>query len=175
MTPEDQLMYAITHLEETNQVIDDYKGKGSISYQVGAFFPASGGVPNAYWSRDSYLGFGAGAHSFWNDNGLGVRWCNAEDPKQYREAIASGSIPQRERETLTLEQAVSESFFLGLRVLTGLDLARLEALYGKAALAPHLAEVARLAASGALVREGDLVRLAPGAVILANGVFERFL
>ncbi|MBI3273579.1 MAG: hypothetical protein HYZ69_00375 [Candidatus Colwellbacteria bacterium] len=51
MTPEEQLMYALTYLEETNQVIDDYQGKGSISYQLGAFFPSSGSVPNAYWYR----------------------------------------------------------------------------------------------------------------------------
>jgi len=129
----------------------------------------------SYWTRDSYLGFGAGAHSFWNDNGLGERWCNAEDPRQYREEVAGGSIPQRELEILTLEQAVSESFFLGLRVLDGLDLERLEASYGAAALAPRLEEAARLVASGALVREGSRVRLAPGAVILANSVFSRFL
>ena len=51
MTPEDQITYAITHLEQTNQVIDDYSGKGSISYQLGAFFTASGNVPNASWDR----------------------------------------------------------------------------------------------------------------------------
>ena len=59
MTPEDQLMYAITHLEETDQVIDDYRGNGRASYQVGAYFPASGVVPSAYWSRgyrQAYLG-----------------------------------------------------------------------------------------------------------------------
>ena len=129
----------------------------------------------AYWSRDSYLGFGAGAHSFWNGNGLGVRWSNALDPGEYGKAILSGSIPQREREVLTLEQAVSESFFLGLRVLTGLDLTRLESLFAADALAARLAEVARLLSSGALIREGSLVRLAPEAVILANSVFSRFL
>ncbi|MBI2054221.1 MAG: hypothetical protein HYT36_02720 [Candidatus Staskawiczbacteria bacterium] len=51
MTPEDQLMYAISHLEETDQVIDDYQGNGKISYQIGAYFPSSGGVPGAYWYR----------------------------------------------------------------------------------------------------------------------------
>ncbi|MFH1255503.1 MAG: hypothetical protein V1667_03485, partial [bacterium] len=49
MTPEEQIIYAIKHLEQTNQVIDDYSGKGSVSYQLGAFFPASGGVPRAGW------------------------------------------------------------------------------------------------------------------------------
>jgi oxygen-independent coproporphyrinogen-3 oxidase len=129
----------------------------------------------SYWNRTSYLGFGAGAHSFWNGDGFGERWCNAEDFGEYREAITGGSIPQREHEFLTLDQAVSESFFLGLRVLGGLDLARLESRYGRAALQTRLAEVALLQASGTLIREGDLLRLAPQAVILANGVFSRFL
>ncbi|OGD32022.1 hypothetical protein A3C91_01535 [Candidatus Azambacteria bacterium RIFCSPHIGHO2_02_FULL_52_12] len=52
MTPEDQLAYAILHLEQTNQVIDNYQGNGSISYQLGAYFPASGAVPYACWYRD---------------------------------------------------------------------------------------------------------------------------
>lgn len=52
MTPEEQIIYAIQYLEETNQVIDDYQGKGSASYQLGAYFPASGFVPCAYWRRD---------------------------------------------------------------------------------------------------------------------------
>jgi len=153
------------------------EGAGYLQYEISNFArPGCASRHNsAYWSRESYLGFGAGAHSFWNRDGLGERWCNAPELQEYRESIESGSIPQRDREILTLEQAVSEGFFLGLRVLTGLDLARLESLYGPSALAGPLAEVARLEASGALIREGSLVRLAPSAVILANSVFSRFL
>ena len=44
-------MQAISYLEEKNQVIDDYQGKGSITYNTGAYFPGSGDVPGAYWSR----------------------------------------------------------------------------------------------------------------------------
>ena len=51
MTPDDQIIYAIKHLEQTDQVIDDYQGNGSASYQLGAYFPADGGVPSAYWYR----------------------------------------------------------------------------------------------------------------------------
>ena len=52
MTPEEWLMQAITTLEEKNQVIDDWRGKGSIAYNTGAYFQASGNVPNASWRRD---------------------------------------------------------------------------------------------------------------------------
>ena len=52
LIPEADLMYAITHLEETNQVTNDYSGKGSLSFQIGAYFPSSGLVPYSSWYRD---------------------------------------------------------------------------------------------------------------------------
>jgi len=51
MTPEDHLIYALYHLATTNQVIDDVNGHGSISYNIGAYFPFSGAVPGACWHR----------------------------------------------------------------------------------------------------------------------------
>ncbi|WP_183361500.1 radical SAM family heme chaperone HemW [Geomonas limicola] len=129
----------------------------------------------AYWTRQSYLAFGAGAHSFWNDNGLGDRWHNAEGASEYREAILSGILPEREREVLDREQAVSEAFFLGLRVLAGLDLEQLERTYGASALASRRDVVDRLVAAGELICEGTRIRLAPQAIIVANGIFAQFL
>jgi len=55
LIPEADLIYAITHLEETNQVTNDYQGKGSLSYQVGAYFPSAGYVPCSSWYRDYRL------------------------------------------------------------------------------------------------------------------------
>ncbi len=52
LLPEDWLIYALTMLEEQNQIIDDYSGNGKVSYNLGAYFPTSDGVPRAYWSRD---------------------------------------------------------------------------------------------------------------------------
>ena len=54
MTPDDQIIYAIQHLEKTNQTIDDWQGNGSLSYQLGAYFPAGGYVPYACWDRDDH-------------------------------------------------------------------------------------------------------------------------
>lgn len=52
LTPELWLMKAITRLEEQNQVTDDFQGKGSLSYNLGAYFPNSARVASAYWLRD---------------------------------------------------------------------------------------------------------------------------
>ena len=62
MTPEDQITLAIAHLKESNQVIDDYQGNGSVSYQLGGYFPASGNLPDAYWSRGVRRAF-----LYWSD------------------------------------------------------------------------------------------------------------
>lgn len=65
LTPEADLLYALTKLEETNQVANDYQGKGSISYQLGAFFPSSGDVPSSFWSRylrRAYLDWNGPSH-----------------------------------------------------------------------------------------------------------------
>lgn len=59
LTNEDWLIIFITHLEQTNQVIDDYLGKGSSCYLTGSFKPSSGELGGGSWNRDfrqAYLG-----------------------------------------------------------------------------------------------------------------------
>ena len=73
MTPDDQIIYAIQHLEQTNQVIDDYSGKGSASYQLGGYFPADGSVPDAYWSRVGHRVFLGGSVPGSSDSVYGLR------------------------------------------------------------------------------------------------------
>jgi len=53
ITPEEELALATLHLKETNQVLDDYQGKGKLCYCTGAYLPASGDVPYFYFNRDS--------------------------------------------------------------------------------------------------------------------------
>lgn len=52
LTPEDQIVYSLTHLKETHQVIDDYEGRGRISFLIGAYFPGSASIPYFCWERD---------------------------------------------------------------------------------------------------------------------------
>jgi len=73
MTPEEQIIYAIKHLEQTNQVIDDYFGKGSASYQLGTFFAADGYVPYAGWDRYARRAGLDGYDAEVSDSGDGVR------------------------------------------------------------------------------------------------------
>jgi len=60
LTNEDWLTQFLIHLEKTNQVIDDYQGKGSACFLAGSFNPASRRLGNGSWLRDArraYLGW----------------------------------------------------------------------------------------------------------------------
>jgi oxygen-independent coproporphyrinogen III oxidase len=116
-----------------------------------------------YWRRKPYLGFGAGAHSFSGTE----RWANAHDASEYVGAIRAGKLPVEQHEVLTVESALEEELFLGLRQLRGIDLSQIQREYGR-----DLEErFARLNAGGLIERDGDVVRLAPGKISVSNEVF----
>jgi hypothetical protein len=73
LTLEDWLVLALANLEEKNQVTDDYQGQGSISYHLGAFFPAADDVPGAYWRQDDRRAYLSGDGPEGQDGGFGVR------------------------------------------------------------------------------------------------------
>jgi oxygen-independent coproporphyrinogen-3 oxidase len=120
-----------------------------------------------YWRRESYLGFGAGAHSFSGTE----RWANAHDAAEYVKAVESGRLPIEQHEVLTAARALEEELFLGLRQLDGIDVGQIERAYG-VTLASRFDP---LAAAGLVMREGDLVRLAGEKLSISNEVFVELL
>jgi putative oxygen-independent coproporphyrinogen III oxidase len=120
-----------------------------------------------YWRRETYLGFGAGAHSFSGRQ----RWANLHDAAKYVAAISEGRAAIESVEPVTQESALEEEFFLGLRQLAGIDLARIERQYGV-----NLKEkVERLKSNGMVERCGDILRLAPAKLSISNEVFVELL
>jgi putative oxygen-independent coproporphyrinogen III oxidase len=120
-----------------------------------------------YWMRSPYFGFGSGAHSF-NER---ERWANAHDPAAYVEAIRAGALPVEQRQSVTPQMALEEEVFLGLRLLDGINLSRIEAKYG-VDLRPRLP---RLMEAGAVAVEGDILRLIPARLAVSNEVFAELL
>ena len=116
-----------------------------------------------YWRREAYLGFGAGAHSFSGTE----RWANAHDAAAYVAAVESGRLPVEQHEVVTMERALEEELFLGLRQLDGIDLGRIQGQY-KVSLE---GKFQRLLATGLVERQGDIVKLAAGRLAVSNEVF----
>ena len=120
-----------------------------------------------YWQRAPYFGFGSGAHAF---NGH-ERWANPHDPAAYVAAIQSGKLPIEQRQKVTPQMALEEEVFLGLRLLDGINLARIERDYS-VNLRPRLA---RLLEAGAVSLDGDVLRLVPSRLSVSNEVFSELL
>jgi oxygen-independent coproporphyrinogen-3 oxidase len=120
-----------------------------------------------YWRREPYLGFGAGAHSFF----AGQRWANAHDAANYVQAIEDSRLPVEQHEILSVESALNEELFLGLRQLDGIDTCKIEREY-HVQLASRFAPLEK---QGLLERSGAVVRLAPQKLSVSNEVFVELL
>jgi oxygen-independent coproporphyrinogen III oxidase len=120
-----------------------------------------------YWRRAPYMGFGAGAHSFYGTQ----RWANVHDAAAYVAAVEAGKSAIENVQTVTREMALEEELFLGLRELRGVDWRRIEREYGV-----ELGEkVRRLAGSGMVEVETDVVRLATGKLGVSNEILVELL
>ncbi len=120
-----------------------------------------------YWRREPYTGFGAGAHSFDGKR----RWANVHDPAAYAAMIERGDSPVEQEEIVSEADAFNEEFFLGLRQLAGVDLARIEQKYG----AGRSPQIANLVDSGLLERNGDWIKLNAAKLTISNEVFAELM
>lgn len=126
-----------------------------------------------YWTRDPYLGFGVDAHSMLRvpaGEGLdAVRFATTDNLEQY----VSGA------ELLTTsvdhDAALEEAFFLGLRVVKGIDLEEMAERYGTAATIVFREELAEMASAGLVEVEEGKVRLTQRGRLVSNEVFERLI
>src|SRR6201987_4263338 len=131
-----------------------------------------------YWRREPYLGLGAGAHSFDSK----TRWANVHDSAKYVSMIEQGISPREQIEPVTAEQALEEEFFLGLRQLDGVDLARIEGDYSsldatgaRARFAAIPRQIDSLHAQSLLDREGERLRLSPKHLTISSSILAELL
>jgi oxygen-independent coproporphyrinogen-3 oxidase len=131
-----------------------------------------------YWQREPYLGFGAGAHSF---DGR-TRWANVHDSARYVAMIEQRISPREQVEPITPEQSLEEEFFLGLRQLDGIDLARIERDYAspstngaRARFAAIRRQIESLRAQGLLELQGSHLRLAPNSLTVSSSILAELL
>ena len=142
-----------------------------------------------YWRNEPYLGVGPGAHSRLGD----YRFWTVLAPREYArraeewseafirswEMLGEGELVEAQTvdgwEHIDTDTDCSETMFLGLRLLDGMDLAQASAAVGQDLAGRYAAEIEELMELGLLLREQDSIRLDPSAYLIANQVFTRFL
>ena len=126
-----------------------------------------------YWTRQPYFGFGVDAHSMLLSDSPdveAVRFASADSLEQYMSGGAS--LP---RIVVSRRAALEESFFLGLRLVCGVDLKDLSAKFGDETIVAARAPITELVEGGLMQRRGDFVSLTSQGRLLSNEVFQRFL
>lgn len=124
-----------------------------------------------YWHNGPYLGFGAGAASYWD----GERRTNVRLPKAYIQRVAAGELPVEDAERLEPRRAAGEMVMLGLRLLDGLDVREVRDRFGVDVLWEFREHVRRMSDLGLLEVRGTRLRLTEKGLPLANEVWSGFV
>jgi oxygen-independent coproporphyrinogen-3 oxidase len=124
-----------------------------------------------YWTRQPYLGFGVDAHSMLpsrDGQAESVRLATTDDYDRFFVAADSkGSV-------VGAEQALEESFFLGLRLNRGVEMERMREEFGDA-VDKFGASIDELVEEGLLIHSGENLRLTNRGRLLSNEVFGKFI
>jgi oxygen-independent coproporphyrinogen III oxidase len=124
-----------------------------------------------YWTRQPYLGFGVDAHSMLpsrNGEADSVRLATTEDYDRFFVATDFKASP------VSQEQALEESFFLGLRLNRGVDMQHLREEFGEV-VDNFGATIDELVEDGLLILSRENLRLTNRGRLLSNEVFGKFI
>ena len=142
-----------------------------------------------YWENGPYLGVGPGAHSrladyrFWTvlsprdylNKASAWAESGAHQADEMAESVLQGVATLGGWERLGLETTCSETMFLGLRLLDGLDLTIASSLAGVDLAKKFQAPIQECIELGLLEQDGDCLRLTESSYLIANQAFTRFM
>ena len=148
--------YGFHRYEISNYALDGYECRHNVGY----------------WIRRDYLGFGIGAASL-IDN---VRFQNGRDLNAY---LAHPLVCREEQQSLTTQEQMEETMFLGLRLIRGVSYPEFARCYGQTLEEVYGEVIARNVADGLLtVREDETGRrlaLTGRGLDVSNYVMAQFL
>lgn len=119
-----------------------------------------------YWKNGNYLAAGAGAVSCIDS----VRCRRCESPEEYMNKIDQAASLYVETEKLSLEASFRETVIMGLRLIDGVAMGRLQKRYGIDLLEYYGSTVTKLVAADYLIIEGGRMRLSPSGLQVANSI-----
>lgn len=125
-----------------------------------------------YWTRQPYLGFGVDAHSMLPGSESGVDAVRFSFPDSLDKYFVGGPL---NRIQISPRAALEETFFLGLRLIRGVNLRQVAATFGEDAIAGFSETIADFVLTGLMERQEDVIRLTSQGRLLSNEVFERFI
>ncbi len=124
-----------------------------------------------YWRNRSWLGLGAGAHS-WLE---GRRWSSLPHPSAYISRLRAQGLPLLEEETISGALERGETMMMGLRLAEGVTEARFRRRFGVGFAETFGGVIERFGRLGLLSWDGRRLRLTAAGRLLGNPIFAEFL
>ena len=125
-----------------------------------------------YWSNQSYLGFGCGAHSSFDHH----RFSNALKPRDYIQRIGLTGSAVVEDEQIDRALEMGEIMMLGLRLIDeGVNRSRFQDRFGVTIEEAYGSIIERLIDQELVELNETCLRLTPRGRLLGNRVFAEFL
>ena len=128
-----------------------------------------------YWRDETWLGIGAGAHSFAREASGGRRWWNERNPLRYLEQVSAAQTAEVGSERLDVAQAMGEFVFLNLRLRSGFALEDFRSRFGRTFDDVFGDRAQAMFEGGLLHAEAGRIRLTDRGIELADSVFAQFV
>ena len=154
-------------------MMEGLKALGFERYEISNFAKANSYSRHnlKYWHYIDYLGFGAGAHSFYD----GVRRSNNRNVMPYIQSVDRYIMPTIDTETITLERAQEDFSFLALRTKWGLDEQKFEDKFGVSVHDLFGTALDDLVSKGLLEYQNGSYHLTAEGAKHGNYVFSQFI
>ena len=154
-------------------MMEGLKDLGFERYEISNFAKANSYSRHnlKYWHYIDYLGFGAGAHSFYD----GVRRSNNRNVMPYIQSVDRYIMPTIDTETITLERAQEDFCFLALRTKWGLDKQKFEDKFGVSIHDLFATTLEDLVSKGLLEYQNASYHLTAEGAKHGNYVFSQFI
>lgn len=124
-----------------------------------------------YWQNYEYYGLGAGAHGYIDE----VRYSNYGPLKFYIDKMKNNNNAKREENLVSKKEKIEEEFFLGLRLLKGINLQNIDEKYNIKTMDIYGESIKNNIEKGYLKLENNILKLTPKGLFYGNDVFADFL
>ena len=124
-----------------------------------------------YWKADEYLGFGAGAHGYLNQE----RYQNCGPIQYYLEPLRNFELPVLQKDVLSKKSQIEEFMFLGLRKMSGVSNQEFFKRFGKNINDIYQEIIEDLLDQELIQLTAEGIALTHKGKFLGNNVFQAFL
>jgi oxygen-independent coproporphyrinogen-3 oxidase len=124
-----------------------------------------------YWKHEPYIGIGAGAHSYFENE----RFSNANTIKEYIKEISNEKLPIQGKEKIDSDEAMGEFMMLGLRLVGGVDKAEFKRRFGKTIDEVYSYQIKKFERIELLINESSSLKLTHRGLDVANQVMSEFI